>query len=429
MNTTEYRNLAEQVLKNKEDILKHFQRDEILADFGIRIIGSVLTKAELDAIPTAGLKYGDAYAVGTKSPFTYYIWTRANNISPVDYWFDFGTIAIAGPRGPQGPKGADGQDGKASMWYYLPYVFDYPKDPIYKQGDMIFDIAGNTYYCYDGAAGQYEYMVNIMGQTGAEGPRGYTGPQGPIGPQGPKGDTGDVGGFINIAGIIADEYSLPDPTLIDNLTVAYLVGAAAPYELYIQVGSTSDEAQWFNAGPLNVATMVTVGGQYQNTWDADTKVNKKIGGAANSIVYGQTWEGNDTWFTLESSGRYYGTIPQYQRSSGDTNRIVLKSIYEPAADEDLSNKKYVDKRINELLARIEALENAGIVKFRINGTEFKADEGMNWFDWVYSNYAPEGSFVLDGYVYVYDKQVSLYGTPVQEGDTIDANTDYNASLT
>lgn len=421
MNTTEYRNLAEQVLKNKEDILKHFQRDEILADFGIRIIGSVLTKEELDAIPTTGLKYGDAYAVGTQSPFTYYIWTRANNLSPVDYWFDFGTIAIAGPRGPQGPRGADGADGQASRWHFYGIPFDFPRFLEYKPGDLIIDSLGTIYYCINGEEGWYEYVINTVGQTGAEGPRGYTGPQGPVGPVGPKGDTGDVGGFINIAGIVADEYSLPDPELIGNLTVAYLVGTATPYDLYIQVGSTSDTAQWFNAGPLNVATMVTVGGQYQNTWDADTKLDKLPSGTTSRI-----YATNETGFYNASGSGYVGYVALWTNNAD--GQPVLNSKGAPTSNTHLANKQYVDTKYTELLARIEALENAGKITFRINGREFQANEGMSWFSWVYSDYNTADCTIDMGSVYYYGtQQISLWGTPVQEGDIIYENTDYDAS--
>lgn len=427
MNTSEFRNLAEQVQKNKDDILKHFKGAEILADFGIRIIGSVLTKEELDAIPTAGLQYGDAYAVGTQSPFTYYIWTRANNISPVDYWFDFGTIAIAGPRGPQGPRGADGKDGKASFWYYTPYVFDYPRDPIYKQGDMILDLAGNVFYCYDGESGSYEYAVNIMGPAGPAGPKGSMGPIGPQGVQGPKGDTGDVGGFINIAGIIADEYSLPDPTLIDNLTVAYLVGAAAPYDLYIQVGSSSDEAQWFNAGPLNVATMVTVGGQYQNTWDADTKIDKETGVTTYIQAYVKDKDGTNT---LKDVSNYHTPLPGAFPLYGPSGTLVVKT---PTSETHCANKQYVDAKYAELLSRIEALEAYHSAKFYIAGQELFFEPGMTWAQWIASPYNTygvtagnsEGDYTDT--VYVGIQQVQLYGSSIQITSQIYADEHYSLS--
>ena len=337
MNAIELRNLQEQVLKNKEDILKHFQRDEVLADFGIRIIGQVETEEELNAIPTEGLEYGDAYAVGTQSPFNYYIWTRANNLSDTDYWFAFGEIAIAGPQGPKGDKGATGATGKSTRWYLENANWNFSsqgKQP----GDMVLiDGTGQVYML--GEDYIWGAQTNIRGPQGPAGKNGATGPQGPQGIPGPKGDTGDVGGFINIAGVLANEYDLPDPSLVDNLTVAYLVGTAEPYDLYVQVGSNSRVAEWLDVGPLNVATMVTVGGQYQNTWNADTKVNKiPLSQASGSIVYIRDHLGNDGYRTLFASPAV-GAIPVYNTTS--TNEGVLKTST-PEADDDCANKIYVD---------------------------------------------------------------------------------------
>ena len=69
-----YRNLEEQVQKNKEDIEMHYKRDRVLADFGIKIIGALATWP--DPPPAAPENYGDAYAVGTQAPYFFYIWTR-----------------------------------------------------------------------------------------------------------------------------------------------------------------------------------------------------------------------------------------------------------------------------------------------------------------------------------------------------------------
>ena len=337
MNAIELRNLQEQVLKNKDDILKHFQRDEVLADFGIRIIGQVETEEELNALPTEGLEYGDAYAVGAQSPFNYYIWTRANNLSDTDYWFAFGEIAIAGPQGPKGDKGATGATGKSTRWYlYSDVEWNYPggKHP----GDMALTYpSGNVYIVGDN--GIWDAQGNIRGPQGVAGKNGKDGPQGPQGIPGPKGDTGDVGGFINIAGVLTNEYDLPDPSLINNLTVAYLVGTMEPYSLYIQVGSNSRVAEWLDAGPLNVATLVTVNGQYQNTWNADTKLDKiPLSQVSGSLVYIRDHLGSNNYRTLSAvpSG---GAIPVYNRASD--GRAVLKTEG-PEEDNDCANKVYVD---------------------------------------------------------------------------------------
>ena len=50
------RNLEEQVLENKEQIALHWNVDRVLADFGIRVRGTLPNKAALDRVPTDQLK-------------------------------------------------------------------------------------------------------------------------------------------------------------------------------------------------------------------------------------------------------------------------------------------------------------------------------------------------------------------------------------
>lgn len=301
MNVSEYRNLAEQVEKNKQDILKHFQRDEILADFGIRIIGQVDSPEEL---PETAAEYGDAYAVGTQSPFNYYIWTRANNLSPVDYWFDFGEIAIAGPQGPKGDRGEKGATGESTYWistFTLDYL-DLEEQDI-PLATMVLEYSSGNVYQVQIVNGvkMFNYQMNIKGATGARGPQGPKGDTGAQGPRGEKGDTGDVGGFINIAGVVSSYEALPDPEVIGDLTVAYLVGTAEPYELYVQVGSNSRVATWLDVGPLNVATMVTVNGAYQNTWNADTKLDKITTPSGHNMAYIKGFTGTQSMLEISQT--------------------------------------------------------------------------------------------------------------------------------
>ena len=89
------RGLIEQVQKNTLDIYNHYQVERVLADFGIRVIGQLETKNELPEDFTG--EYGDAFAVGAEAPFDFYVWTRANAVSPTDYWLDIGPLAIVGP--------------------------------------------------------------------------------------------------------------------------------------------------------------------------------------------------------------------------------------------------------------------------------------------------------------------------------------------
>ena len=94
------------------------------------ILGRYDTLAQLEAEHPTGTA-GDAYAVGSVSSNTIYIWNE-----DISHWQDVGSLQ--GPQGPQGPQG-------------------------------------------------------IAGPTGPQGPQGETGPQGPQGLQGIQGETGPQG--------------------------------------------------------------------------------------------------------------------------------------------------------------------------------------------------------------------------------------------
>ena len=267
-------NNAEQIDLNSQLIAKHWDVDRVLADFGINILGTLTEPPTDQDPPLIGQEYGDAYLVGAEAPYETWIWTRPNfNIGETEpYWLNIGTLAIPGEQGPQGPKGDQGAPGENSQWYVgtdpLTVANPHPNDCfLQSQTGMVYQ------YLPYGSVYAWTEKAKLTGPQGLTGPRGAQGPVGPQGPQGPKGDTGDVGGFINIVGRVNSSTELPDPTEIQNLTQAYLVGASN--ELYIQVGDTSATATWNNMGPLNVGTLVSVNGIYQNVWNADTKLNKE----------------------------------------------------------------------------------------------------------------------------------------------------------
>lgn len=114
----EYRNIVEQVAKNKEDIAAHYNIDRVLADFGIKIIGQ-LTPEQFAPIlanstpPITGAEdYGASYAVGETDPYLFYIWTRADSEAGGShenpYWLNIGQLAIDGIEGPAGATIASG---------------------------------------------------------------------------------------------------------------------------------------------------------------------------------------------------------------------------------------------------------------------------------------------------------------------------------
>ena len=84
------RNLEEQVLKNQQDIEDFKAGKQTIEEFGIRVQGVLYTP---DDLPTQGDNYGDAYLVGTKTPYNMYIWTRSNPSK----WVDIGVFPAPGP--------------------------------------------------------------------------------------------------------------------------------------------------------------------------------------------------------------------------------------------------------------------------------------------------------------------------------------------
>ena len=188
-----------------------------------------------------------------------------------------------------------------------------------QDGDMKLDNSGNVSYYRNG---NWIYYNNIKGPQGIQGIQGEQGIQGPQGVQGPQGPKGDVGGFIHIAGKLANVGQLPTPSSLGDLTIAYLVGDSE--NLYVQIGDNSDNAVWTDTGPLNVSTLVYVDGVAQNTWDADTKVNKVT--AAN-ILYGTNSQGDPTNYKIVMGGR---TSSEFANSIVKRNSSGYVLTYKPS---------------------------------------------------------------------------------------------------
>ena len=270
----QYRNLEEQVKKNKDDIAYILEEEGVLNEFGIRVVGEVDSSSDLPDPTTYEGEFGDAYAVGTTTPYELYIYTRANGDHPTNYWFNIGQFPLPGPQGPTGPIGEPGEPGVPALEYgghrttsTVPIVgtafgtaaSNFNRTPVI--GDyflqIVFGLNGTsvegrswiTNNEISSIAGNlYNFQVrSVMETTGAQGPQGNPGTQGnpgEPGPQGPIGPQGNPGQSFVIAGTVANEGQLPDPsTVADN--IAYLVGTQAPYDLYVQL---QDSSEWFNAG-------------------------------------------------------------------------------------------------------------------------------------------------------------------------------------
>lgn len=345
INNKQLRNLEEQVQKNKEDIAAHYEIDRALANFGIKIVGTVATPQELPDPLTYQGEYGDGYAVGEPGSYVYYIYTRPdpNAGRPDNHWLDVGSISVVGPRGPEGPQGPQGDQGVRGtrVWTAItpPTTGIVDKDLFLPTQTTVNFVYGNLYQ-YNDSSKQWTIYGSIQGPQGVQGPQGLTGPRGEQGPQGQKGDRGDVGGLVNIVGKLDNPDQLPTPQSINNPTYAYLVGVNN--ELYIQVGATPATSVWQNMGQLNVGTYVTSGGQYQNIWDADKKVSVDVPEAYSysRSLYGRASNGSIyRYLTVNSDSQFHTNFPQKIPQYTTAGTLATKN---PTNAYDCVNKQYLE---------------------------------------------------------------------------------------
>lgn len=113
----------------------------------------------------------------------------------------------------------------------------------------------------------------IQGIQGEQGKQGEQGPQGPRGQQGPKGDTGS--GF-KVLGYYATAAALSAAVANPEAGMAYGVGTAEPYDIYIY---DSVSKTWKNNGPLQGAKGDTGVGVANVTFDDDIMTVNLTSGA------------------------------------------------------------------------------------------------------------------------------------------------------
>ena len=322
LNDKEYRNLEEQVLKNKEDIARHYEITRVLNDFGIRVIGRLDTNTELQNVPQDNLQYGDAYAIGVQPPYDFYIWTRANDDNPdSDYWFNMGQIAIAGPTGPAGAHVV--QININPTTFYPTFIFS--------DGTSITvptSIRGPR-----GATGR-------QGETGPQGIQGKPGPRGEPGPQGSQGPQGPAGAF-NILGTLNSPELLPNPTTME-MGNAYIVYEAGQSHLYIITGDAPENYSWQDTGVLSAGTTITVAGSAVSSWNADTKLDKITSTAGRVRIYGVNQSGNQKMYY--ASNAVGGTDEIITR--GPQGQVFVRTT--PSNDNEAVSKKYVDDKIKSI---------------------------------------------------------------------------------
>ena len=247
-----YRNIQEQVEKNKRDIAAWTNIQFTLNNFGITVLGRVAAEAD---IPEGTYSYGDAYLVGETEPYDIYIYTRDEEDGE---FIDMGPLSIVGPTGAKGDQGDAGTIEVGSVSAGEPGT-----NPIVTNSGTAQNAVLN-----------FVIPKGDKGDTGAQGnagPKGDTGERGPIGLTGPQGDPGQS--FMIIA-TITNTSQLPDPTQTPrNYAYVYKDGdQLTPDLIYFITGEVGSEV-WSYASFAQTGTTVSVNGNPVSAFNADTKQN------------------------------------------------------------------------------------------------------------------------------------------------------------
>lgn len=275
-------NLENQVLKNKVDIQNLQTSEKVLATFGIKVIG---TAANSSAIPTVAVykannpdwEYGDAYAVGTASPYEFYILTRADETHTEDYWFNLGQIK--GPKGDPGADGANGADGKDGV------------SPTIAIGTVTTGNPGTPVSVTNGGT-----STNVV--------LNFRIPKGEKGDKGNKGDKGDTGFAVNIASELNNINELPAASA-SYVNIGYVIkDADGDSNLYVCMTNASTGAwYWNNVGKIAFSADYVSQNEYNQDKLTDIPVTLYDGGTQNTTINLKNGNGN-----LIGTGFGFGTI-------------------------------------------------------------------------------------------------------------------------
>ena len=239
----EFRNLEEQVLKNQQDIQDFKDGNQTIAEFGITVVGILSSASQL---PASGDNFGDAYLIGTKTPYDMRVWTR-NIPQQRAMWVDLGAFPLQGPVGPVGPAGSQIYSGNG-----LPTITG-------REGDIYINTATGILYQYEGTEWKEKFSIKgpmgprgLQGSQGIQGIKGDTGERGPIGPSGKQGPKGDYGPSFNIQGTLSSTANLPTPTEdMKSKGYSYIIPDTEGVK-HVWVIQGTDTLQWTDLGTAGV---------------------------------------------------------------------------------------------------------------------------------------------------------------------------------
>lgn len=344
INNKEYRNIVEQVQHNKELIEQHYARDRVLAEVGIKVMGQKDDESALvDFIPPGGPEaWGEAYLVGATEPYDIHIWTRPGE------WFNIGPLNMIGE---QGVPGDSIENAEVTSDNRLKITMDDGREIITNTFNTIKGDPGNVgpANALTAATVNPDYTVTFTFQDGSSATtnkslRGQPGADSQV--PGPQGDKGDPGRSIYIKGIVSTIGELDGINPLDDLYGAYLVGTVSPYLVYIPV---AEPASFVYAGQFMGGTVITVGGQTQDTFDADTKLDKITTTGAYRL-YGVNPSGNAWNQIIREAPQTTNSAYKYQpvmydiTSGAYVNNGLIRISETPIENYHTASKGYVDNR-------------------------------------------------------------------------------------
>ena len=246
----ELRNLEEQVEKNAQDIEDFKNANQTIAEFGIYVVGVL---ASVDDLPAQGENFGDAYLIGSSTPYDMHVWTRdvAHNTAK---WVDLGAFPLKGDKGDKGDIGSvirvdsgEPLNNPTSLYdFYIDSITGYWYTPYLNETGYGWLKA----FTLKGEKGDR----GLQGKQGVQGIPGVQGKTGAIGAKGDKGDKGDTGAAFNVQGTLASSSNLPTPTAeMQDKGYAYIIpDAEGTKHIWVIQGSESTSFSWVDVGTAGV---------------------------------------------------------------------------------------------------------------------------------------------------------------------------------
>lgn len=332
-----YLNLQETVEWCKDQIQGFKNVEQIVLNYGIKVLGQVDSPND---IPEREYEYGDAYLVGTETPYDIYIFTRDGDNNE-GVFINLGAFAIVGPAGPAGPAGVGTPGIRGSRIFTgmgSPTSQSFDETPlegdIYIRGDQ-----GYQGFVYTYHLGDWDATINIRGPQGATG-TGVPGPRGPagVGIQGLKGDPGQS--FV-IMGTITSTSQLPDPEEAPRNEAYILKGE--PAKLYFITGE--DTLQWSNVDIGAYGTTILSEGAKIDSINKSDLINDQVQILGNDVY-------QDDTYGLVITGNLYTAIGSDSKEIENAGAYTMPIQDSSTIKVDVANNKFTLNLDADMTAKI-----------------------------------------------------------------------------